>query len=150
MYLKSVELVGFKSFADTTEFRFDSPLTGVVGPNGCGKSNVVDAIRWVLGETSAHDLRGHKMEDVIFAGTRDRKIRAFDKDTGAELWSAELPWVGNAPPASYEVNGRQYIAVAAGGGQRRHHPTGARARQHPGIHLPRARRRRDGDCRADG
>ncbi|MFM8785369.1 MAG: chromosome segregation protein SMC [Phycisphaerales bacterium] len=73
MRLSRLVLSGFKSFADTTEFRFDAPIIGVVGPNGCGKSNVVDAIKWVLGERSAKSLRGGAMLDVIFAGSATRK-----------------------------------------------------------------------------
>ncbi len=77
MQIKKLRLSGFKSFVDPTELRIEKGLTGVVGPNGCGKSNLLEAIRWVMGENSAKSMRGGGMEDVIFAGTQDRPERQF-------------------------------------------------------------------------
>src|SRR5690348_10548188 len=76
MRLSKLHIAGFKSFCDRAELGFDQGVTAIVGPNGCGKSNVVDAITWVLGEQSARSLRGERMEDVIFNGSDARKPTA--------------------------------------------------------------------------
>src|SRR6187397_1343798 len=76
MRLERLEINGFKSFSDRSELAFDKGVTAIVGPNGCGKSNVADAITWVMGEQSAKSLRGDKMEDVIFNGSDARKPTA--------------------------------------------------------------------------
>ena len=96
MHLTKISLFGFKSFADKVELSFEPGVTGVVGPNGCGKSNVSDAIRWALGEQSAKLLRGDRMDDLIFAGNGRRKPLGL-----AEV-SLTFTRNGGALPTEYE------------------------------------------------
>ncbi len=111
--LKRIELQGFKSFADRTELRFDGQgIVAIVGPNGCGKSNLADAITWVLGEQSARVLRGSRMEDVIFAGTRERKPVSLAQVT-MTLAEADPPAVFADAPG--KTNGRPVNGKAASG-----------------------------------
>ena len=102
MRLNSIKLSGFKSFADPTNFVLPGQLVGVVGPNGCGKSNIMDAVRWVLGESKASELRGESMQDVIFSGTTTRKQ--------ASRASVELVFENNDHRAGGQWN--QYVEIA--------------------------------------
>src|SRR5438105_11315578 len=81
LFLRSLNLLGFKTFARATEIRFEGGVTGIVGPNGSGKTNIVDAVKWVLGSSQARDLRGRKMEEVIYAGGERRARAAFAEVT---------------------------------------------------------------------
>ena len=126
MRLKRIKLAGFKSFVEPAELRIEPGLTGVVGPNGCGKSNVLEAIRWVMGESSPKSMRGSGMEDVIFAGTAARPARDFaevsllvERD-GADL-SGDLQFAGEGEVevtrriergsgSAYRVNGKDVRA----------------------------------------
>ena len=99
MRLERLEISGFKSFSDRSELSFDEGVTAIVGPNGCGKSNVADALTWVLGEQSAKSLRGEKMEDVIFSGSDARK------PTGAAEVRLKLSGVIVPPSLAKEMGG---------------------------------------------
>ncbi len=115
MRIKRLEICGFKSFCDKTVLTFDDPITAVVGPNGCGKSNIVDAIRWVMGEQSAKHLRGRAMEDVIFAGSESRGPAGlaevsltFDMGSIApDVAPGGVPW-GAVAPTDVVVTRRLY------------------------------------------
>ena len=103
MRLTKIKLAGFKSFVDPTQVNFPSNLTGVVGPNGCGKSNVIDAVRWVMGELSAKHLRGDNMADVVFNGSAARK------PVGTRLRGAgvrQLPTARSAAPTPATTRSR--------------------------------------------
>src|SRR5918996_1433471 len=109
MRLQRLEINGFKSFPDRSELTFDTGVTAIVGPNGCGKSNVVDALTWVLGEQSAKSLRGDRMEDVIFGGSDARK------PTAAAEVRLKLSGVAARVPSGREGGGTRVMPVETSG-----------------------------------
>ena len=120
MHLERLEISGFKSFSDRSELAFDRGVTAIVGPNGCGKSNVADALTWVLGEQSAKSLRGEKMEDIIFSGSDARKPTGT-AEVRLKLGSVAVPPsllkdIGQAPSA------REHRPEAGHGNGNGHHP----------------------------
>jgi chromosome segregation protein len=110
MRLNRIEIAGFKSFPDRSELTFDTGVTAIVGPNGCGKSNVVDALTWVLGEQSAKSLRGDRMEDVIFGGSDARK------PTAAAEVRLKLSGVAARVPSAGEGGGSRPAAIEPASG----------------------------------
>ena len=121
MRIKRLKLTGFKSFVEPAELRIEQGLTGVVGPNGCGKSNLLEAIRWVMGESSPKSMRSGGMDDVIFAGTESRPARDFAEvvlhcdsgDVSNDNGDSELEVVRRierGAGSAYRVNGRDVRA----------------------------------------
>src|SRR5271163_3701282 len=103
MKIKRLEMIGFKSFVDRTVVGFDDDVLAIVGPNGCGKSNIVDAIRWCMGEQSAKHLRGRSMEDVIFGGSESR--------AGSDFAEVTLTFE-NDDPADVPIELKDYAEIA--------------------------------------
>ncbi len=117
LFLKSVEMIGFKSFADKIYLDFNPGITAIVGPNGSGKSNISDAIRWVMGEQSIKTLRGSRMEDVIFAGTEKRKAQGFAEvsltlDNSQKMFSSEFEEITVTRRVYRNGDGEYYINKA--------------------------------------
>jgi chromosome segregation protein len=102
--LKRLQILGFKSFCDRTDLKFHGDgIAAIIGPNGCGKSNIADAISWVLGEQSAKTLRGSRMEDVIFAGTRDRKATGMAEVSLTLIDPQEYPGPDANAPTEIDI-----------------------------------------------
>ena len=125
MQIKRLRLTGFKSFVDPADLRIEPGLTGIVGPNGCGKSNLLEALRWAMGENSAKSMRGAGMEDVIFAGTATRPQRDFAEVSiladgvgeGSDGLGDELEVVRRierGAGSAYRINGRDVRAKDVG------------------------------------
>src|SRR6188472_2342184 len=110
MRIKRLDITGFKSFMDHMVFSFDEGITGVVGPNGCGKSNIVDAIRWVMGEQSAKHLRGRAMDDVIFAGS-DARGPAGLAEVSLTFDARALPGTAEAGGVAWGAAGPEEVVV---------------------------------------
>src|SRR5688572_30776827 len=111
MRSKRIEIIGFKSFCDRTVLNFSQPVTAIVGPNGCGKSNIVDAIRWCMGEQSAKHLRGQAMGDVIFAGSDSRgpagmaEVSLTFEEVGFSAEKLKMALDGAGPDEASELDG---------------------------------------------
>src|SRR5919109_1080170 len=120
MLIRKLKLAGFKSFVEPAELRIEPGLTGVVGPNGCGKSNLLEAIRWAMGESSPKSLRGGGMDDVIFAGTANRPARDFaevsillERDASEEAGRGESEVtrrIERGTGSAYRIDGRDVRA----------------------------------------